>query len=352
MAEELLLIGSLPYETVEEVFRIWGGGLGEHLPSMPDGEVGDRQYWIDGIAYRVFNGHPEIETLKRPAPDAEGVECWRPRDRGDQFKFRVKPGVDRVRFGDPGWRLGFARDAINSYFIFRKLKEEGVLPAALRFQVALPLTNSAIFPFFADPADHPKIIPGYEAAMRAEIAKLVAKIPPHELTIQFDAAIEMGDMEGRFRNVMPGDPLARGIATIPALVPQIPAAVRVGFHLCFGTLGGWPLTQPKDLANPVRFANAAVAAAGRRIDFVHLPTLDRSDDDFYAPLADLSLASARPYLGLIHNMSRFKERLAVARRHLSGFGLGAPCGFGREPAELLRGHLQDHRDALALAGRD
>jgi hypothetical protein len=26
--------------------------------------------------------------------------------------------VKQVRFGDPGWRLGDARDAINSYFVF------------------------------------------------------------------------------------------------------------------------------------------------------------------------------------------------------------------------------------------
>jgi hypothetical protein len=23
---------------------------------MPDGEVGTRRYWIDGVAFRVFNG--------------------------------------------------------------------------------------------------------------------------------------------------------------------------------------------------------------------------------------------------------------------------------------------------------
>jgi hypothetical protein len=45
---------------------------------MPDGEVGDRRYWIDGIAYRVLNGHPEIETLRRPAPD-ENPRAWRRR---------------------------------------------------------------------------------------------------------------------------------------------------------------------------------------------------------------------------------------------------------------------------------
>ena len=348
MADPLLLIGSIPYETVEDVFRNWGGALARYLPSMPDGEVGDRRYWIDGVAYRVFNGHPEIETLKRPAPDDEGVEHWQPRSVADEWKFRVRDGVSRVRFGDPGWRLGFAKDAINSYFIFRKLKEEGVIPAAVRFQVSLPLTNSVIYPHFLDPADHPKIIPGYEAALRAEVAKIVEKIPPRELCIQWDAAIEMGHMDGRWSHIK-GDPLENGVATIPNLVPFIPAEVRVGYHLCFGTLGGWPLTQPKDLANPVRWANAAIERSGRRIDFIHIPSLDRSDDAFYAPLSDLRLQGADPYLGLIHNMERFKERLATARRFLPQFGLAAPCGFGRELTSDLALRRQEHLDALKLA---
>ena len=101
MTGELLLVGSVPLDTVEQVFRTVGGPLGPYLAYMPDGEVGDRRYWIDGIAYRVFNGHPEIETLRRPAPDANGVENWRPLGMHDQFQFRVKPGVAQVRFGDP-----------------------------------------------------------------------------------------------------------------------------------------------------------------------------------------------------------------------------------------------------------
>lgn len=49
-------------------FVACGGPLGPNLAYMPDGEVGVRRYWIDGIVYRVFNGHPEIETLRRPRP--------------------------------------------------------------------------------------------------------------------------------------------------------------------------------------------------------------------------------------------------------------------------------------------
>ena len=69
---DLLLVGSIPLDTPEQVFRRVGAALGPYLACMPDGEVGDRRYWIDGLAYRVFNGHPEIETLRRPAPDASG----------------------------------------------------------------------------------------------------------------------------------------------------------------------------------------------------------------------------------------------------------------------------------------
>ena len=50
----------------------------------------------------------------------------------------MKPGVERVRFGDPGWRLGYARDAVNSYFVFKTLREQGALAKHLRFQVSLP----------------------------------------------------------------------------------------------------------------------------------------------------------------------------------------------------------------------
>ena len=148
MGGDLLLVGSIPLDTPEQVFRRVGGPLGPYLAYMPDGEVGDRRYWIDGIAYRVFNGHPEIETLRRPAPDANGVESWRPLGMHGQFQFRVRPGVAQVRFGDPGWRLGYTKDAVGSHFVFRQLQKEGVIPQGVRFQVCLPLTFSAIGLFF------------------------------------------------------------------------------------------------------------------------------------------------------------------------------------------------------------
>jgi hypothetical protein len=333
---------------------------------MPDGEIGDRQYWIDGIGYRVLNGHPEIETLKRPAPDENGVERWRPLGNHDQFRFRVKPGVAKVRFGDPGWRLGYTRDAVNSYFVFRQLKKDGVIPAAVRFQVCLPLTYSAVTSFFADPADHQRVVPGFTEALRAEVAKIVELIPPGDLAIQWDLAIENRYIEAKLASE--GREAGRAEARrlmLPAgeISPHIPSAVALGYHACFGTLNGWPSRQPPDLTGSVLMLNEAVAQSGRRVDFLHIPTLGVAEEKWFAPLADLDAKGARVYLGAIHAMhgaGGLAQQVAVARKFLPSFGLAAPCGFGRaneRPGQLLaaggKGDLvgaiiDQHRAALAV----
>ena len=93
---------------------------------------------------------------------------------------------------------------------------------------------------------------------------------------------------------------------------------------------------------------SAVAAAGRRTDWIHVPALDRTDDAFYAPLARLERGDARVYLGMIHSMHSFRERLTVARKFVPDFGLGAYCGFGRTPPEQLPQLLEDHLKAVEL----
>ena len=369
MSNELLLVGSMPLETVEHVFRTVGAQLGPHLPYMPDGEVGDRRYWIDGIAYRVLNGHPEIETLRRPAPDADGVERWRPLGVHDQFQFRVKPGVQHVRFGDPGWRLGFTRDAVNSYFVFRTLKQQGVIPPQVRFQVCMPLTCSAVTSFFPDPDDHARIVPGFTAALRAEVAKMAELIPPDDLAIQWDLAIEHRYIDAKLgqQGLQAAQrEAARLLLPAEAACRAIPPAAALGYHACFGTLSGWPSRQPHDLTSAVILLNAAVDASPRRVDFLHLPTLGSAEPAFFAPLASLRTNGARVYLGAIHHMhgpAGLRGQIAAARQFLPEFGLAAPCGFGRAterpgrlltqqgsdvPADFLDIILRDHLEAAAL----
>lgn len=106
---------------------------------------------------------------------------------------------------------------------------------------------------------------------------------------------------------------------------------------------------PDNLDIGVEFGNRILGAAGRRVDYLHLPTLDRSDDAYYVALSDLRLQGSRLYLGLIHHMETFAERLNLARRHAPQFGLGAYCGLGRSDPSTLPDLLRDHLDALHIA---
>ena len=344
MNKDLLLVGSVPADTAEETFRALAPALGKWLPFIPDGEIGERQYWVDGFAYRVLNGHQDLETIKRPAPDEGGVERWKPRGLHDEFNFRVKPGVTQVQFGDPGWRLGYTRDAVNSYFVFKTLKKEGVIPSQLRFQVCLPLSYSAVAPFFPDPADHARIVPGVTRAFRAEIEKLVEKIPPEELAIQWDLAVENRYLEARLQRdgvAAAAMEAERMLAPAAEICPVIPEKVDLGYHSCFGTLNGWPSRQPASLEGTVLLLNASVAASGRKVDFLHFPTLGSAEESFFAPLAELNAGGARVYVGAIHHLhgpGGLRRQLELSKKYLKDFGIAAPCGFGRareRPGSLL-----------------
>src|SRR5262249_6576273 len=133
MSGELLLVGSIPLDTPEQVFRTFGAPLGKYLNAMPDDEVGPRRHWISRVHYQVPVLLRVLEVVRYPKPDEHVVDRQFPRNAADAWLFKVKDGVERVRFGDPGWRLGYARDAINSYFVFKVMKEKGVLAPHLRF---------------------------------------------------------------------------------------------------------------------------------------------------------------------------------------------------------------------------
>src|SRR5204862_793526 len=114
------------------------------------------------------------------------------------------------------------RDAINSYFVFQTLKEKGVLPRHLRFQVSMPMVKSALRPrVFSVADDRDKIKPGFEAALRAEVAKMVEKIPPKDLAIQWDCSAEVQDVYGAVPQFPREGAIERNVAQIRNIVPRI-----------------------------------------------------------------------------------------------------------------------------------
>src|SRR5690606_25066665 len=113
-----------------------------------------------------------------------------------------------------------------------------------------------------------------------------------------------------------------------------PPEVALGYHSCFGTLNGWPSRQPAHLGASTLLLNSAVAQSGRRVDFLHFPTLGRADEAFFAPLKDLKPDGSRVYVGAIHHMhddDGLRAQIDICRKYLPNLGLAAPCGFGRAP---------------------
>ena len=153
---------------------------------------------------------------------------------------------------------------------------------------------------------------------------------------------------------IPGYPregaIERNVGQVRSISPHIPPEIELGYHLCFGTLGGWPRFAPDDLSETVKLANAMIEASGRRVDWIHLPVLPGVKEAFFAPLAGLKPQGARVYLGVVHNMDGFAERVAMARKYLPEFGLAAYCGLGRSPPEEMPRVLDEHLKAVVMAG--
>ena len=231
MQQDVLLVGSIPLDTPEQVFREFGKPLGAALKTMPDGEVGPRRHWISRIHYQVLAGHPELETVRYPAPE-NGVERRHPRNAGDSYLFKVKDGVERVRFGDAGWRIGYARDAINSYFVFKTLRDKGELARHLRFQVSLASVNSALPPrIFPNAADGPKVRPGFTEALAAEVDTIVKHIPNDDLAIQWDCATEVQDAYGAVPGYSADGAIERNVAQFRSLCAAHPRERRARLSL-------------------------------------------------------------------------------------------------------------------------
>ena len=335
------LVGSVPLDSAEDVFTACAQALGGHLKALPDGEVGHRIHWIVCQAVAVFHGHPQLELVHRPAP-RDGKEQWLPKDYADQWKFKLKPGVDAVVFDN----LKYADWAIESYETFKRLRERGTIPAGVRFQVCLPTPLAGFMSFF-NAEDGARIHKPYEAAMLREVDKICAAIPQADLAIQWDVAVETTMIERGVPASIGGDMFGRWCEEVAMMGPRVPSDVALGYHICYGDFNHRHGVEPKDLSVSVRMLNEAAVRAGRPVDFVHVAVpIDRSDEAYFAPLRDLRVGDARVFLGLVHfhdGVDGSLKRARTAGKFLADFGIATECGFGRRQPETLPELLRIHR---------
>jgi hypothetical protein len=352
---DVLLVGSLPYETAEEAFRAAGSELRGHVGWLPDGEFGIRQMWVGMLLQLVFSRHPDVEETKALPLSAikENPKDHKNDGPGEELEglwlFRVKPGR-KIRFDD----LKYGTFAAESYQVFRKLRDQGAIAPDVRFQMSLPSPHSAIDGCFEDPSQWSDLYAAYVQGMRGEIRKALRTIPAEDLVIQWDVALEFLDMflgEKRWLRFWPhlteAEKFARHAAQFDELWQAIPNETLLGIHWCFGTMGGWPMADLKDLDLCVRMSNEAKRRFGRRLDFVHMPVTVDANEAFFAPLDRLDIGDTKVFLGMVHHtdgIEDFRRRRDLARKHLSHFGIASVCGYGRLHAEELPAVLRIHAE--------
>src|SRR4051812_26386186 len=349
VTSDLLLVGSLPVGSTEEAFRKGAELFGDLVFALPDGETGPRVAWVSYERERLARPNPAIEVVEETASPT-GI----PRHAYETPVFTVRDGAE-VRFDE--WpRID---DAIESYRTFGALRDEGVVPRDVRFQVGLPFPSSALNAFKVDFAgDYAAAEPPFEDLVRRELERLTRAIPPADLAIQWDVCYEVLDIEGVIAWMGGGDAAwERFTGPLGRLTRLIPDDVLVGYHFCYGTFPEWPMYEARDMALIVRMANHAVASSGRPVDWVHLagPRYLRSEDEsFFRPLDDLDLPDTRVYLGIVlplDGIPGLERRCETASKHLADFGVAMYCGFGRQPGEDGHETMRQHREAvLAVRG--
>ena len=196
--------------------------------------------------------------------------------------------------------LGYASAAIDSYRTFARLKRDGAIPPGCRFLVSLPTPLAPVSAFVALEYQA-ELEPVYEAQMRKEVERILAAIPADQLAIQWDARYEFAMLEGAIA-VWFDDVRAGVVERLLRLARMVPAAVELGYHLCYGDDEHGHFAEPEDAGKLVDVANALAATLDRPLNWIHMPVPhEREDDRYFAPLGELRLpAETELYLGLIH----------------------------------------------------
>lgn len=340
-AGRLHLIGSIPLDNSEQVFRTLAGELGPFLSRLPDGETGERSRWVY-FQRQMLLDHPAME-IDPTVPPYKFIQ-WDGKVIREVEQVRFKPGIDPATVA---FETGYDKAALASWEIFKRLRTAGAIASHTRFQVCLPTPQASGYLYVSGPARE-TYFGVYERALNAALANIVAGIPAADLSIQWDVCQEVLAFENYFKD-RPVHYKKQIFEMLGRLGDAVPGGVEMGYHLCYGSPRDEHLVQPRDSAILVEMMNGIAAATKRRIDFLHIPVpKDRADEAYYAPLRNWKRpAGTKLYLGLLHHDDDAgdKARIAVARRFADDFGLSAECGWGRTEPGRLPGLLKGHRVA-------
>ncbi|KAJ8108698.1 hypothetical protein ONZ43_g6348 [Nemania bipapillata] len=342
----VLMVGSVPGASPKEVFTRLATALPGRLEAVPDGETGERWNYIGWQLARFPVIARRMELGGTPLPES---------------------GLPNLTLEDIQ-PTAYDEVALSSYGEFKRLREQGIIPAKVRFQIGLPSPYS-VMAGHLKPEMANALEPLYEQRFAETLDQIVANIPHDDVVIQWDLCFEMTALEfdrGRFPDTWhkpyfssPNGVLQGLVDRVVRLSERIPQDVKIAFHLCYGDLYHKHFVEPQDTSLLVELANALLECEtlGPRTEWIHIPVpKDRTDPDYLSALTSLKLNSAggstppRLYLGVVHanDEAGTKKRIETAQACLPfPFGVATECGLGRTPPEQIDSILQISKEVTA-----
>ncbi|KAB8275385.1 hypothetical protein BDV30DRAFT_247606 [Aspergillus minisclerotigenes] len=327
----VLLVGSIPLTTTEEVLSKVCSALPGRLRSIPDGETSVRNNYIgwqlDCFPKKTRDSILGVTTAEVP-----------PDHRGTFSLESVKP-------------TQYDAAALESYKTFIKLRNKGAIPQGVMFQVSLPSPlNSVKAHVKAD--FQPQLEPLYEHRILESLATIIEGIPAEDLAIQWDICLEILVLEHERPDALSKAhfaPVLEGIVTrMQRLCKAVPSGIPLGLHLCYGDYRHKHFVEPQDLSLVVRLVNHITKAVDRPISWIHMPVpKDRDDSAYFEALSQLDVGDdVELYLGLVHanDTEGTRRRIRTAQSVVPRFGVATECGMGRTPTDELNSILQISRD--------
>lgn len=350
------LVGSVPLESAEAVFRTSSSILGDCLSRIPDGETGNRLQWIM-YQYTLMSKMTEFEVVDGKVTRQELIDeiesfIANPESGFDmaQRQLQVKRGIDVADISFPA--LGYAATAYESYKKFAALREKQEINGNCRFQVSLP-TPLAPIQTFISPKGYSEsfaLYSQYKQAMLNELRLMTARIPADDLAIQWDVCIEVIMLENRHDDEHVSSWHGAIAQELCSLADSVPEPVEVGFHLCYGDMGHKHFFEPLDTKLMTDLANNLSSGVSRSIQWIHMPVpRERKDKAYFQPLGKLQLKpETHLFLGLVHHtdgLSGTLERIDAAHAAIGEFGIATECGLGRRDPSTITGLLEIHAHA-------
>jgi hypothetical protein len=201
------------------VFRTLAATAAPYLKRLPDGETGIRRTWIRFLQ-QVLADNPAIEVASDVPPFK--FTRWDGTVLREIPHLRVKPGA---RIDPATLKTGYADMAIECWQLFDRLQREGVIPVGVKFQILLP---TPIAPTYNNmvPVDRPALIP----VLTTHLLEVAA------IAQAWEGYYEPGPVDFREET----------IAELIAIGNGVPAAIEMGYHLCYGSPADEHVIQPKD----------------------------------------------------------------------------------------------------------